>query len=168
MTEHQKRMATFWISGKRRLRRDSQQRFLTNGDRVRFTKIIYEGYDNIEFEINDCPDWSIWFSQLNLVHVTAEIAGFAVPFIRFKNGDIKYINKMTADQFYKKVKGKTFEVITFTTFAAVNPYSNDVYNLPGQTYPDVLNYIIDCIENNKMDRIGDILKPGSFYTFNEI
>ena len=81
MTEHQKRMATFWISGKRRLRRDSQQRFLTNGDRVRFTKIIYEGYDNIEFEINDCPDWSIWFSQLNLVHVTAEIAGFAVPFI---------------------------------------------------------------------------------------
>ena len=74
---------------------------------------------------------------------------------------------MEAWEFYEKVKGKTFNVSVFPSFAAFKPSPyilEDTY----EAYCDVLDDVKNCIENDNLDRLGDLLRPALLYYLEEI
>lgn len=168
MTEQQKSEAEKWLAWRHTVYLDTNQRFIEDGNLVRFTNVRYQGRDNWEFEINDCPDWSIWFSQLNMWHINKEINGFVVPVIRFKSGQVETISDMIVEQFYEKVKGRTFKVILCPSFATFNIKSKIWDNLPDDTYQEGLKYVVNCIEKNEINELKDFIKPVPLYLFDEI
>ena len=167
MTEQQKSMAIFYMAGQRRIYRDTQRRFMEDGNQIRFTKVINDGMNNQEYEINDCEDWSMWFSQLSQIHITQNIDDLCASTIKFLDGNKLSIHAMEAWEFYEKVKGKTFKVSVCPSFAAFRSDSS-FWDNPDNTYRDVLDDVKNCIENGNLDRLGDLLRPASLYYLEEI
>ena len=167
MTEEQKSKAIFYMAGQHRVYRSNHRRFMEDGDKVRFTKVITDGMNNQEYEINDCEDWSMWFSQLSQIHITQDIDDLCASTIKFLDGNKFSIHAMEACEFYEKVKGKTFKVSVCPSFAAFKSDSSfwDDYD---KTYVDALDYVKNCIENESLDRLGDLLRPASLYYLEEI
>lgn len=167
MTEEQKSKARFYMAGKHRVYRSNHQRFMADGNLVRFTEVINDGMGNQEYKINDCEDWSIWFSQLSQLHITQDIDDICASTIKFLDGNRKSIHAMEAWEFYEKVKGKTFKVSVCPSFAAFKPSSyilEDTY----KAYCDALDYVKSCIENSNLDRLEDLLRPASLYYLEEV
>ena len=167
MTEEQKSKAIFYMAGQHRVYRSNHRRFMEDGDQVRFTKVINDGMNNQEYEINDCDDWSMWFSQLSQIHITQDIDDLVAPTIKFLDGNKLSIHAMEACEFYEKVKGKTFKVSVCPSFAAFKPSPyilEDTY----EAYCDVLDDVKNCIENDNLDRLGDLLRPALLYYLEEI
>ena len=167
MTEVQKSKAIFYMAGQHRVYRSNHRRFMEDGDKVRFTKVITDGMNNQEYEINDCEDWSMWFSQLSQIHITQDIDDLVAPTIKFLDGNKLSIHAMEAWEFYEKVKGKTFKVSVFPSFAAFRSDSS-FWDNPVNTYRDALDYVKNCIENDNLDRLGDLLRPASLYYLEEV
>jgi len=167
MTEQQKSMAIFYMAGQRRIYRDTQRRFMEDGNKVRFTKVVKDAMNNQEYEINDYEDWTIWFSQLSQVHITEDIDDLVVPTITFRDGSKFSLHDMEPWEFYEKVKGKTFRVSTCTTFAAIKPIPDELVDTI-VTYRDALEYAKKCIEGGNLERLGKLLKPASLYYLEEI
>ncbi len=167
MTEEQKSKAIFYMAGQHRVYHSDKRRFMEDGDKVRFTKVTNDGMNNQEYEINDCPDWLMWFSQLSQVHINQDIDDLIAPTIKFLDGSKFYIHDMEAWKFYEKVKGKTFRVSTCTTFAAIKPIPDDLVDTI-VTYRDALEYAKKCIEGGNLERLGKLLKPASLYYLEEI
>ena len=167
MTEEQKSKAIFYMAGQHRVYRSNHRRFMEDGDQIQFTKVINDGMNNQEYEINDYEDWTIWFSQLSQVHITEDIDDLVVPTITFRDGNKFSLHNMEAWEFYEKVKGKTFRVSTCTTFAAIKPIPYDLVDTI-VTYRDALEYAKKCIEGGNLEQLGKLLKPASLYYLEEV
>ena len=160
MTEEQKSKAIFYMAGQHRVYRSNHRRFMEDGDKVRFTKVITDGMNNQEYEINDCEDWSMWFSQLSQIHITQDIDDLCASTIKFLDGNKLSIHAMEACEFYEKVKGKTFKVSVKS--------DSSFWDKPDNTYRDALDYVKNCIDNDNLDRLGDLLRPALLYYLEEI
>ena len=167
MTEEQKSKAIFYMAGQHRVYRSNHRRFMEDGDQIRFTKVINDGMNNQEYEINDCEDWSMWFSQLSQIHITQDIDDLCASTIKFLDGNKLSIHAMEAWEFYEKVKGKTFKVSGCPSFAAIKSDSS-FWDNPENTYRDALDYVKNCIENDNLGRLGDLLRPALLYYLEEI
>jgi pyruvate/2-oxoglutarate dehydrogenase complex dihydrolipoamide acyltransferase (E2) component len=143
MTEEQKSKAIFYMAGQHRVYRSNHRRFMEDGDQIRFTKVINDGMNNQEYEINDCEDWSMWFSQLSQIHITQDIDDLYASTIKFLDGNKFSIHAMEACEFYEKVKGKTFKVSVCPSFAAFKPSPyilEDTYEAYCDVLDDVKNW----------------------------
>lgn len=167
MTEEQKSKAIFYMAGQHRVYRSTHRRFMADGDLVRFSKVINDGLYNQEYEINDCEDWPIWFSQLSQLHITQDIEDVCASTIKFKDGSRFSIHAMEAWEFFEKVKGKTFKVSVCPSFAAFKSDSS-FWDNPDNTYQGALDYAKNCIENENLDRLGDLLRPAHLYYLEEV
>ena len=167
MTEEQKSKAIIYMAWHHPVHIGTQRRFMEDGNKVRFTKVINNCMYNQEYEINDCEDWSMWFSQLSQVHITQDIDDLVVPTIKFLDGSRLSIQAMEAWEFYGKVKGKTFKVSVCPSFAAFKSDSS-FWDNPDNTYRDALDYVKNCIENDNVNRLGELLRPASLYYLEEI
>lgn len=167
MTEEQKSKAIIYMAGQNQVYLSTHRRFMEDGNKVRFTKVVKDAMNNQEYEINDYEDWTIWFSQLSQVHITEDIDDLVVPTITFRDGSKFSLHDMEPWEFYEKVKGKTFKVSVFPSFAAFKSDSS-FWDKPDNTYRDALDYVKNCIENDNLDRLGDLLRPASLYYLEEI
>ena len=146
-----------------------EYRYLNDGDIVRFTKCV-RTYENAEFEINDKPDWKIWFSQLNQIYLFPDLSqAFKMPFIYFSEIGIQYIPDLNVDEFCTLVKGREFKVyVDSETFGAINLRSSVWHKLPDDTYATAYQFIVDCIENDNLDDLGDLVKVTKLYNLIEV
>lgn len=168
MTEEQKSKAMLFMAGQTKVVRSNIQRYLEDGNQVRFTKVTQDATHNQEYEINDCPEWKIWFSQLSHYHINQDIDDIETPVIKFCDGKSFSIREFSPEEFFENVRGKTFTVSIIPSFAAFDEQSTIWETLPDETFNDALEYVINCIENDKINLIGDIIRPARLYHLEEV
>lgn len=168
-------------------------RWINDEEIIRFTKINQSYQYNAEYEINDNPIWLIWFSQLSECffeadfhvdknqHIALEYTGGGTiplafpmglysPIVVFKDGSIKIIrNTYDPRSFFNSVKDKTFRVDIPTDYK----YS---FNRKGKTWKeknfrsiyDAQQFVERCINNDRIEDIGDLVKESRAYALTEI
>jgi len=180
VTEEQKRKAKIHIFGNSVSgSSDGVFRFLEDGEHIRFTKCTLTA-KNAEYEINDRPERRIWFSQLDRFYINDSISKYLMPSIEFKEGGMVPIFSFTAQKFYEAVKGKIFEVnICREAFGAIDTKSEMSLRILGnkriKTVKDFgehlnacIKYAKNCIENDEIDELGDLIKKSTAYDLKEI
>lgn len=180
MTEEQKRKAKIHIIGNSVSGLgDGVYRFLEDGEHIRFTKCTLTAR-NAEFEINDRPERRIWFSQLDRFYINDSISKCLMPSIEFKERGVVAIFSFTPQEFYEAVKGKLFEVsICRDALGAIDTKSEMSKRILGdkdiKTFKDLsehldecIKYAKNCIENDEIDELGDLIKKSAAYDLKEV
>ena len=131
--------------------------YLEDGQIVEFTDPIFNSsLTNVEFKINGSDNQKIWFSQLDviIVHINDDgnVASIELPEFPVK-GSMKEIIKIEAKDFVEIVKNKKSKT-------AQERNIEDVVELT--------RYIVNCINENRVDDLGDTLKMANTYNFIEI
>ena len=144
-------------------------RYLNHGDIVRFTK-CERTYANAEFEINDRPDWKIWFSQLKQRYLFPDLRyDLKLPFIYVAEVGKKWISEMDVAEFCSLVNGREFQVyVDDETFGAINERSSVWNKLPDDRLETAYYYIVKCIEDYNLDDLGDLVKVSKLYNLIEV
>jgi hypothetical protein len=168
MTPEQKRKLDIHVAFNQpisRMENNGEYYFLNDGDIIEFTD-IYSYSTNSKYEINNNPSHKIWFSQLSQFFINSEVQlGWATIKI---SGKEKGIYEFDDISFYNTVKGKRFMVRAEGPFYIVNNGSETKVNEGLYTYSDILAFIKRCINDNKIDKIGDLLKKAKLYDLIEI
>ena len=144
---------------------DGDVRFLCDGEVIEFTKFDYTAR-NVECEINGDPHRKLWYSQLSAIYYSSEMMeGYSM--ITLKGKEYVFIRNLAPCEFCEYVKGKKFRVeVDKVAIFGVNRNSNMYKDF--SSYDDVRNYVMKCIEDNRITDIGDILKFASCYDLYEI
>lgn len=146
----------------------NKQRFLVDGETIEFSS-CKRTYNNAEFTINDDVSRKIWYSQLAQPGFPSDFKSILFAGIKFLDGTVLVIEKMTVDQFVEKVRNKSFRVEEFAEANyTINRQSNTFNSFSNQSNPAVINYIIKCLENNKIEELGDLIKPSKLYNLIEV
>lgn len=103
-----------------------------------------------------------------------------MPSIEFKEGGGEAIFSFTPQKFYEAVKGKLFEVsICREAFGAIDTRSEMSLRILGnkkiKNFKDLsehldecIKYVKNCIENDEIDELGDLIKKSTAYDLKEI
>ena len=146
-------------------------RFLNPGDTIMFTNCVNYS-QNSEYEINSVPNWKIWFSQLSEFFFTDEIDlhKMYTPIIEFKDGRVCSIQKdFDSCSFYNAVKGKKFKVDILADAKYIFNKESTLWNTKRLiTYLDAYNYVKQCIANERIDDLGDLIKTANAYYLTEV
>lgn len=160
------RMQAWFASG---VNQTSIDRYLDDGQVVEFTNPIFTSA-NVVFSINNNENQKIWFSQLDVVIVrindNGELLGFELPLFPVNGGMEKFF-KMDAYEFAKTVKNKKYRV---------NSYQSIILNRKSETarqkcftnLGQYAKYVEECIQNDMIGDLGDIIKYANTYSFVEI
>jgi hypothetical protein len=149
---------------------DGVKRYFNNGDIVSFTS-CYQYMSNAKFEINDDPNWCVWFSQLNLVFLDDKVTSSLQGTVVLLDGTVKEIPEMRSDEFYSLVRGKKFRVeIESAVFGAFNVKSQVWNELPDRNYYTAYKYVVECIESGNYNKLRDLFKGANskLYDFIEV
>lgn len=146
----------------------NKYRFLVDGEIIEFSS-CQKTYNNAEFTINDDVSRKKWFSQLQQPGFSEDLKIIAFAGIKFQNEEPCGIYKISSEDFVEKVKGKKFKVEVFDNICyTINRQSNTLRTLSNQTIQGVINFVIKCIDNDKIEDLGDLIKTGSLYNLIEI
>lgn len=160
------RMQAWFASG---VNQSSIDRFLDNGQVVEFTDPIFTSA-NVEFSINNNENQKMWFSQFDVVIVRisdkGELLGFELPLFPV-NGGKKQFLKMDAYEFAKTVKNKKNRVNSFQSII-LNRKSETARQKCFTNLGQYAKYVEECIQNDRIGDLGDIIKYANTYSFVEI
>lgn len=152
-----------------RVKQSSIDRYLDNGQVVEFTNPIFTSA-NVEFSINNNENQKIWFSQFDVVIVRisdkGELLGFELPLFPV-NGGKKQLLKMDAYEFAQTVKNKKYRVNTAQSII-LNRKSETARQKCFTNLGEYAKYVEECIQNDKIEDLGDIIKIANTYFFEEI
>ncbi len=170
MTEKQKeKLANHVEWNKPRRFNGENMYFLMEGETVSFTGCEYTA-SNALYEINNSPNRKLWYSQLSNFYFFDDFEGFYNPVIKFKDGSSCVISK-TFDEssFFQKVKNRRFKVDIVSDAPYIFNKESKVWDTKKLiTYQDAFNYIRECIINDCISDIGDLLKTSNAYFLTEI
>lgn len=141
--------------------------FLTNGMTIEFTNC--ESYSrNSKFQINNNKYNYIWFSQLSNTFIMDDLT-LVVGTIKNKRGETKQICEYDDDiDFWNEVKGKKYVVCAEGPFYTFNDNSKTADEKSLFSYPDIYDYVKQCVKNNRISDVGDCLKTANCYSLSEI
>lgn len=159
-------MQAWFASG---VKQSSIDRYLDDSQVVEFTNPIFTSA-NVEFSINNNENQKIWFSQLDvvIVHISdnGELFGFELPLFPV-NGGKKELLKMDAYEFAKTVKNKKYRVNSFQSII-LNRKSETARQKCFTNLGQYAKYVEECIQNDRIGDLGDIIKYANTYSFVEI
>ncbi|MBD5244482.1 MAG: hypothetical protein HDS57_03315 [Barnesiella sp.] len=144
-----------------------EQHWLNIGDVISFTS-YRPTFDNAEFQINNCRNWTIWFSQLNTPLYNGELNdnldGLQVCSIRLKTG-LQFPFRLNHSKFWDMVRNKRFKVEGVFPCYWPNKENNEVKRM---TIIGVYEKVHKAIINGNGSLVRDMLKPTSCYDLIEI
>ena len=145
--------------------------YLEDGQIVEFTDPIFNSsLNNVEFKINGSDNQKIWFSQLDviIVHINDDgnVTSIELPEFPVK-GSMKEIIKIEAKDFVEIVKNKKYRVNCYQSFI-LNKKSKTAQERNIEDVVELTRYIVNCINENRVDDLGDTLKMANTYNFIEI
>ena len=145
-----------------------EQHWLNIGDVISFTS-YRPTFDNAEFQINNCRNWTIWFSQLNTPLYNGELNdnldGLQVCSIQLKAG-FQFPCRLSPSEFWHIVKGKRFKVVGALPCYRPNEENNEVRRMGPLI--DVYEKVHKAIINGNGNTVKDMLKPARCYDLIEI
>lgn len=150
---------------------DGEKRYFNNGEIVRFTNYM-PTFSNAKYEINNDPNWYVWFSQLNMYFLDENLDDqehFGI--VRYLNDQMWEIPRLSPGEFFNIVSGRKFRVeIDGATFGAVNGESKIWDKLPDRYISAARKYVVDCIESENYSNIRDLIKGANTkcYDFIEV
>lgn len=168
MTQEQKEKLNFQVvMNQRRSFGDDEIRFLNDGETIQFTNCTNYS-ENSVYEINNTPNWKIWYSQLANYFLDNEL-NILVTKVEFKDGSSFAFASLDSAELYQKCKGKRFRVTienelkyTFTN-KSETAEKKGLYSLQS-----IYDYIDLCVNTNRIGDIGDLLKIARAYSLKEI
>ena len=126
-------------------------------------------YNNAEFQINNDPKWTIWFSQLNTPlyngEFKGELDGLQFCSIQLKAG-FQFPCRLSPSEFWHIVKGKRFKVVGALPCYRPNEENNEVRRMGPPI--DVYEKVHKAIINGNGNTVKDMLKPARCYDLIEI
>lgn len=170
MTNKQKEELAFHVTfyGPKKGQKGAELFYLTNGEEVRFTNVSYTA-KNAVYEINNQTFRKIWFSQLNEIHFSKDLEEILESIIKFKDGSIKTLSEFDEITFYETVKQRTFIVDVINDYPYIFNHKSNVWiEADLISYMDAYNYINNCIEEDRIKDIKDLIKTANLYNFREI
>lgn len=170
MTEEQKQQLILHVRFHKPLYKGGAKTcYLCDKEVIEFTKITYYS-DNLKFEINNDKDRELWLSQLNNIFLSADISQYYEAFIKFKDEkDLIHISSLKTNDFAKRVQNKKFYVYVDERGKYVFNNKSEVWTEKGLiTYQDGLKYVLDCVDKNRINDIGTLLKTAQLYHLIEV
>lgn len=150
---------------------DGEKRYFNDGEVITFTGCS-RTMSNAKFEINNDPNWYVWFSQLNMRFLDENLTTNGHNgVIRLLDGTVKDIPEIGPDEFYELVKGKKFRVeVDTAVFGAFNVKSAVWDELPDKYYSTAYKYVVECVENEEYFKLRDLIKGANTkcYDFIEV
>jgi hypothetical protein len=142
--------------------------YLEDGQIVEFTDPVFTSA-NVEFKINGCDNQKIWFSQLNRIIVrindAGDYEGIAFPLFPIQ-GEKKRLFDLSPNDFCDEVKGKKYKVTSYIQSIVLNERGETIKRF--QNLGDAMRYVIKCLNENKIDDLGDLLRSANIYGFERI
>lgn len=162
MTKEQKEKLHLHVALNRPINRSQNEdwvcRTLDNEETIEFTNCKNTS-NNSEYEINNNPSRKIWFSQLSRYYLTDDLEGIYQPTVVFKDGREYILNELDSCVFYNMCKGRKFQVEKVPEcIYALNEKSETIKAKYLSTLLDTYNFVKNCVDTNKFNEIGDILK----------
>ena len=168
MTQEQKEKLNFQVvMNQRRSFGDDEIRFLNDGETIQFTNCTNYS-ENSVYEINNTPNWKIWYSQLANYYLDEDLQ-VMVTKVEFRNGTGYTFESLDSADLYNKCKGKRFKVtIVHELKYTFNKKSETAEKKKLFSYQAVYDYINTCVNTNRFGDIGDLLKTAKAYSLKEI
>lgn len=143
------------------------KRWFEDEEVIEFTK-YYPSSHNAKFDINNSSNFEIWFSQLSQIGFNEELETNYGDLI-LKDGTQLLFHEMSAYDFWLKVKGKQLRVDIYIDF----PYTLNIKSRIAmirrfKTVGDALNYIHQCVTEDRIDDIEDLIKCSKIYRLTEV
>lgn len=146
--------------------------YLENGQIFEFTDPVFSNsyLTNVEFKINGSDSQKIWFSQLDVIIVNLDEEGNVLSFELPKfpvRGIMKEIIKIEAKEFVEIVKNKKYKVNNHQSLI-LNKKSNTAQQ---NNINDILGmaiFVVNCINENRIDDLGDTIIMANTYSFDEL
>ena len=170
MTEEQKQALRKHVVFHRpidRISNNHERFFLNDGEIIEFTD-REPHLANTKFTLNNNSRMSIWFSQLSQLFITQDLSMICLATILFINGTHQKISDFDSHTFGDAVQGRKFRVHKDGPFYILNPYSIILPNKNFSSDQECIDYIRDCVNNNKIEEIGDMLKTAYGYDLIEV
>ena len=146
---------------------DGRKYWLELGEVITFTS-CRQTFDNAEFQINNSPYWTIWFSQLSGLFYNGDFDGTLDLLqgcsIQMKNS-FQIPSRMSSSEFWNVVKGKRFKVVGVTHCYKPNKYNNEVKRM---SIFDVYKKVHNALVNGRGYEVRDLLMPAKCYDLIEI
>lgn len=146
-----------------------EQHWLNIGDVISFTA-YRPTFHNAEFQINNSPNWTIWFSQLDTPLYNGELNdnldGILVCSIQPKTGRPFFPALGDHPKFWDFVRNKRFKVIGALPCYWPNKENDDVKRMGSVI--DVYKKVHEAIISGNSYLVRDMLKPSRCYNLLEI
>ena len=140
--------------------------WLEDGMVVEFTDC--ESYStNSRFQINHGSNRYIWFSQLSNTFIEDDLTFIYAVMIN-KDKEAKQIRDFSDWEFWNEVKGKKYQVETDGPFYTINAKSLTAEEKQLFSDFDIYNYVKKCVEQNRINDIGDCLKTSKAYHLTQL
>ena len=141
-------------------------RWLNVGEVVTL-KTLKTTFSNVEFQINQNPNWTIWFSQLNTILYNGDLDNLQVTAFKMKDGSIVFPcqlgNNPTA--FVNLINGKKFRVDSVSQCFWPNKQHPKVRVM---AIVDVYKEVHNALLNGKDYSVRGMLTSQNCYDFVEI
>lgn len=137
-----------------------------NGENIRFSHIEQKSDYNCEFQLNENSKRKIWFSQLSQFFYAHDMERLAATIMI--NGKEKCICEYNHLEFWSSVQHKEFKVARSGPYYVINWMSNTAILRGIDTEDNAISYIKQCIKNNTISEIGDLLKFAYCYDLIEV
>lgn len=147
---------------------DGAKNFWLNDEEIiEFTNFEYYS-QNVKFEINHDKYREIWLSQFTDFFLSDDLEIYN-SLIVFKGQEGKPIRDYDMDDLCNRLKDKKFQVVIDNRGKYVFNKKSDLWNsVPLITYQDAYDYIVKCVNNNRISDIGSLLKTANYYHLIEI
>lgn len=148
-------------------RAGEEKYYMNNGDIIQFTDCVNFAKNSV-YEINNDSHWKIWYSQMANFFFTDDFVPM-ITLINFSNGESYEFRDLDSAELYNRCKGRKFRVKVIADCKYVfNDQSKTMDEKELYSYLERYNYIVSCIEENRIKDIGDLLKTANAYSLQEV